>query len=40
MVIEGGVLRSENADMSNEREVKFLPAVNPRFPGQCSSSQG
>ena len=35
-----GALGSENADMSSDKPVKFLAAVNPRFPGEGSSSQG
>ena len=35
-----GCFRSENAGVSNEREVRILSADCPRFPEQRSSAQG
>jgi hypothetical protein len=35
-----GALRSENAGMSNERQVRILSAERLRFPGAGSSAQG
>ena len=35
-----GGIRSANADVSNDRQVKNLPAENPRFPAQRYSAQG
>ena len=36
----GGALRSENAGMSSERQVRILSAERLRFPGAGSSAQG
>ena len=35
-----GASRSENAGMSNERQVRILSAARLRFPGAGSSAQG
>ena len=35
-----GAVRSENAGMSSAREVRILPTVCLRVPGEGSSSQG
>ncbi len=35
-----GALRSENAGMSSERQVRILSAERLRFPGAGSSAQG
>ena len=35
-----GASRSENAGMSNERQVRILSAERLRFPGAGSSAQG
>ena len=35
-----GAFGSENAGMSSAREVRILPTVCLRFPGEGSSSQG
>ncbi len=36
----GGALRSENAGMSSERQVRILSTERLRFPGAGSSAQG
>ncbi len=35
-----GALRSENAGMSSERQVRILSTERLRFPGEGSSAQG
>ena len=40
IVRTGGALRSENAGMSSERQVRILSTENPRFPEEGSSTQG
>ena len=35
-----GALRSENAGMSSERQVRILSTVRLRFPGEGSSALG
>ena len=40
IVRTGGALRSENAGMSSERQVRILSAQSPRFPEEGSSAQG
>ena len=36
----GGALRSENAGMSSEIEVRIFYTESPRFPEEGSSAQG
>jgi hypothetical protein len=35
-----GLYTRENVGMSSERQVRILPAENPRFPEEGSSAQG